>query len=78
MIDEGCTHPITFDENLDLPFYGLAWIRECAMCGTGYNRSERVLDPLRRRCERAWSINFRRVSDALRDEGPYRDEDWVP
>lgn len=28
------------------PFFPASWRRECAFCGLGYNRSERVLGPL--------------------------------
>jgi hypothetical protein len=53
------------------------WWRECALCGLSYNRTVRVLAPLRAHCERTWEVNFRRVADAIRDEGDYRHEEWV-
>ena len=77
-----CIHPITFDEPRRghhpadmLKFY---WWRECAMCGFGYDRSSRVLELLAAHCWNAWRVDFGRVSAAIRDEGEWRHEEFVP
>jgi hypothetical protein len=58
-----CLHEITVDL---LHATTRAWYRACALCGEFYNRTARVLDPLRARCEAAWAINFTKY--ALDDE----------
>lgn len=58
-----CLHPIVIDLLYETT---QAWYRACALCGKLYNRSKRVLDPLRVQCEAAWSINFTKY--ALDDE----------
>lgn len=64
-----CLHPI----KVDVMLAGLVWIRGCALCGFGYNRSVAVLNPLRERCEGAWGGVFGRFrlddEDALEIAG---------
>jgi hypothetical protein len=52
-----CLHPIQYDALLA----GLVWLRACALCGFGYNRTVVVLRPLREQCEGAWKIDFRKI-----------------
>ena len=43
-----CPHPIVVDEpDLVSPKENRTWIRACAMCGLSYDRTARVLWPLR-------------------------------
>ena len=80
--ERSCLHPVVVDvyvaasEKRRCPStYG--WYRVCAMCDLSYNRSQRILIELRNQCRRAWSVNFRRVADAIRDEGDYRHEEFA-
>ena len=80
-----CLHPIRVDLLVNakgvevLPDAPLlrGWRRECALCGHGYDRSI-LLAALASRCWAAWSIDFGRVSQAVRDEGEWRHEEFVP
>jgi hypothetical protein len=64
-----CLHPI----KVDVLLAGLVWLRACALCGFGYNRTVCVLRPLREQCERAWGGVFRGLNlsddDALEIAG---------
>lgn len=75
-----CRHPITFDEQRPGPPAGrdVHWWRSCAMCGLSYNRTQRILEFLAARCWDAWRIDFGRVAQAIRDEGDWRHEEFVP
>ncbi len=78
---KACLHPIVVDEFVEPAArrcpstYG--WHKTCAMRDLSHNHSQRVLIELRNQCKAAWGLNFRRVSDAIRDEGGYRHEDYV-
>lgn len=50
-----CTHRLTFDHRI----YEDGWLvgRECFFCGEGYDRTARVLEPLRALCLRRWSLS---------------------
>ena len=73
-----CLHPITFDTDpVDDEYVGDVF-RACALCPVFYNRTLRILGPLRLHCVAAWSVDFGRVARAVRDEGEWRGEEFVP
>lgn len=70
--DPWCRHRLVVDE--DEWYEGVAmprvW-RVCLTCGCSYDRGH-VLDKLRNQCERAWKVDFQRLSKL---EGGLDDED---
>lgn len=74
-----CLHPITFDEQRDhFGREGGEWWRVCALCSLAYDRTLAILAPLAVQCMTAWRVDFGRVSRAVRDEGEWRGEEFVP